>query len=125
MSPYRSGALQWLLMPPATASLETLVGPWEKGLFDLSPLTHYVVEDDIDFLILLPPLPSTGMTCSVYNGTQGFVYARQVSVNWTSSLTPRRGGPMPDFSEAESCQGVGCGAPLHLGPMHPFTTQSP
>lgn len=38
------------------------MGPWEEGLFGLSPLTHYVVEDDIEFLILLPRLPSTGMT---------------------------------------------------------------
>jgi hypothetical protein len=36
------------------------VSPWEKGVFDLRPLTPHVVEDNLEFLILVPPLLSTG-----------------------------------------------------------------
>lgn len=53
---------QWPLMSPVTASLETSVGPWEKGLFGLRPLTQYVVEGDLEFLLPLPLLPSVRMT---------------------------------------------------------------
>lgn len=76
-------------MPPAMSG--DIGGSLGKGSFRFEP-TDSLVEDDIEFLILLPPLPSTGMTCPVYNGTQGLVYARQVLCQLDLIPNSKKGG---------------------------------